>query len=107
MKLCNARALDHSGSSSSSFSAFNRPEYIKTQRNSRRRRLELPIKNNVRKHPVSLLARHPTAGREGRVAGTRELVVSGTPFLVAYRIEKNEVRILTVLHAAREWPEEL
>jgi hypothetical protein len=36
------------------------------------------------------------------VAGTRELVISGTPFIVAYRIEKNEVRILAVLHAARE-----
>ena len=53
-----------------------------------------------------LLARHPMAGRVGRVADTRELVISGTPFLVAYRIEKNEVRILAVLHAAREWPEE-
>ncbi len=41
-----------------------------------------------------------------RVAGTRELVISGTPFLVAYRIEKNEVRILAVLHSGREWPEE-
>jgi len=29
------------------------------------------------------------------------------PFLVAYRIEKNEVHVLAVLHAAREWPEEL
>jgi toxin ParE1/3/4 len=55
---------------------------------------------------TQLLARHPMAGREGRVAGTRELVISGTPFVVAYRIEKNEVRILAVLHAAREWPEE-
>ena len=55
---------------------------------------------------TQLLARHPMAGREGRVAGTRELVIAGTPFLVAYRIEKNEVRILAVLHAAREWPEE-
>ena len=46
------------------------------------------------------------AGRERRVVGTRELVIAGTPFLVAYRIEKNEVHILAVLHAAREWPEE-
>jgi toxin ParE1/3/4 len=55
---------------------------------------------------TQLLGRHPMAGREGRVAGTRELVIAGTPFLVAYRIEKNEVRILAVLHAAREWPDE-
>ncbi len=55
---------------------------------------------------TQLLARHAMAGREGRVAGTRELVIAGTPFLVAYRIEKNEARILAVLHAAREWPEE-
>lgn len=55
---------------------------------------------------TQLLARHPMAGREGRVGGTRELVIAGTPFLVAYRIEKNEVHVLAVLHAAREWPEE-
>ena len=55
---------------------------------------------------TQLLGRHSMAGREGRVVGTRELVISGTPFIVAYRIEKNEVRILAVLHAAREWPEE-
>jgi toxin ParE1/3/4 len=55
---------------------------------------------------TQLLARHPMAGREGRVAGTRELIISGTPFVVAYRLEKNEVRILAVLNAAREWPEE-
>jgi toxin ParE1/3/4 len=55
---------------------------------------------------TQLLARHPMAGREGRVAGTRELVISGRPFVVAYQIEKNEVRILAVLHAARKWPEE-
>jgi toxin ParE1/3/4 len=55
---------------------------------------------------VSILARHPYAGRKGRVPGTRELVIRGTPFVVAYRLQKNDVRILVVLHAAREWPEE-
>lgn len=55
---------------------------------------------------VGILARHPYAGRKGRVAGTRELVIRGTPFIVAYRLQKNEVRILAVLHAAREWPED-
>ena len=55
---------------------------------------------------VNILARHPYAGRKGRVAGTRELVIRGTPFIVAYKLQKNEVRILAVFHAAREWPEE-
>jgi toxin ParE1/3/4 len=55
---------------------------------------------------TQVLVRHPKAGREGRVAGTRELVIAGTPFVVAYSIEKSAVRIVAVLHAAREWPEE-
>jgi addiction module RelE/StbE family toxin len=55
---------------------------------------------------TELLGRHPTAGREGRVTGTRELVIRGTPFLVAYRMEKNVVIILAVMHAARKWPDE-
>jgi toxin ParE1/3/4 len=55
---------------------------------------------------TELLASHPMAGREGRVAGTRELVVRGTPFIVGYRIEKKEIWILAVMHAARKWPEE-
>jgi len=55
---------------------------------------------------TQLLARHPMAGREGRVEGTWELVIRGTPFLVAYRVTKNEVWVLAVLHAARKWPEE-
>ncbi len=55
---------------------------------------------------VEVLARHPLAGRKGRVAGTRELIIPGTAFVVAYRVEKNEVWILAVIHAARKWPRE-
>ncbi|MGH9644233.1 MAG: type II toxin-antitoxin system RelE/ParE family toxin [Terriglobales bacterium] len=68
-----------------------------------------PVAAEVTNHiwdSVDMLARHPKAGRDGRVLGTRELVITGTPFVVAYRIQKNEVRVLAVLHAAREWPEE-
>jgi toxin ParE1/3/4 len=55
---------------------------------------------------TELLAQHPMAGRDGRVAGTLELVVRGTPFIVAYRVERNEVWVLAVMHAARKWPDE-
>jgi toxin ParE1/3/4 len=55
---------------------------------------------------TEVLAGYPMAGREGRVAGTRELVIRGTPFTVAYRLERNEVWVLAVMHAARKWPDE-
>src|SRR5688500_12712386 len=35
---------------------------------------------------VAALAEHPARGRPGRVAGTRELVIAGTPYIVPYRI---------------------
>jgi toxin ParE1/3/4 len=55
---------------------------------------------------VDVLTRHPMAGRKGRVPGTRELVIVGTPFVVAYRVERTEVWVLAVLHAAKKWPRE-
>ena len=66
-------------------------------------RTVLKIARNV----GDLLAEHQGLGRPGRVAGTRELVVPGTPFLVAYRVRAAEVQILRVLHGARRWPEDL
>jgi toxin ParE1/3/4 len=51
-----------------------------------------------------LLVEHPGAGRAGRVQGTRELVIGGTPFILPYRVKDNTVQILRVLHAPRKWP---
>lgn len=53
---------------------------------------------------VESLKRFPAAGRPGRVPGTRELVVSGTPYIVPYRVRGNVVEVLRVLHASRDWP---
>jgi toxin ParE1/3/4 len=49
----------------------------------------------------------PASGRVGRIAGTRELVINGTPYIAAYAITETAVRILRVLHGAQEWPEYL
>lgn len=47
----------------------------------------------------------PGIGRSGRVLGARELVVSGTPYIVVYRVRGQAVELLGVLHSAQRWPE--
>ena len=54
---------------------------------------------------VEQLAAFPMSGRLGRVPGTRELVLSNTPFVAAYAIEKARIVILAVYHGAQQWPE--
>jgi toxin ParE1/3/4 len=56
---------------------------------------------------VDGLATHPASGRPGRAPGTRELAVTGTPYIVPYRVRDDAVEILRVFHAARKWPEKL
>lgn len=53
---------------------------------------------------IEYLVTYPTMGRSGRVPNTRELVVSGTPFIVIYQVRRHVIMILRVLHAARKWP---
>ncbi len=54
---------------------------------------------------VGRLAEFPGIGRPGRVEGTRELVISATPFIVPYRVIGDVVQILTVLHSSQRWPD--
>ena|SRR5271170_285970 len=56
---------------------------------------------------VATLARFPESGRTGRIEGTRELVISRTPYIVAYRIAGSTVRVLRVLHGSRRWPDDM
>jgi len=49
----------------------------------------------------------PESGRPGRIAGTRELVIARTPYVAAYKVEGERVRILRVLHGAQQWPDDL
>ena len=55
---------------------------------------------------AQLLAKHPAMGRQGRVTGTREWVIQGTPYIMAYRVCGDALEVLRVLHTAMEWPDE-
>ena len=54
---------------------------------------------------TSYLRQTPRMGRLGRVPETRELAIAGTPYIMAYLIEEDEVQIVAVIHRARQWPE--
>lgn len=56
---------------------------------------------------VDGLSRFPETGRPGRRAGTRELVVGRTPFIVPYRVRGDMVEVLRVLHGRQKWPDAL
>jgi addiction module RelE/StbE family toxin len=49
------------------------------------------------------LTEHPKLYRQGRVPGTREMVVRPN-YLVVYRETARTVTILRVLHASQMWP---
>jgi toxin ParE1/3/4 len=53
---------------------------------------------------VEKLAYYPYLGRPGREA-SRELPVAGTPFIVVYRVQDEEIRIVAVLHGAQRGDE--
>ncbi|HEY1800325.1 MAG TPA: type II toxin-antitoxin system RelE/ParE family toxin [Terriglobales bacterium] len=54
---------------------------------------------------VQQLESFPMSGRIGRIPDTRELVISGTPFIVAYTIDSDRIVILAVYHGSQQWPE--
>lgn len=54
---------------------------------------------------AEVLTQNPLVGRAGRIAGTRELTVGRFPFMLAYRVDADEIQILSVIHTARMWPE--
>jgi toxin ParE1/3/4 len=55
---------------------------------------------------VEELVETPHRGRPGRWTGTRELVITGTPYLIPYRVRGEAIEILRVFHGARRFPEE-
>lgn len=53
---------------------------------------------------VNMLMLHPKIGRSGRLKGTRELVISRTPFVVIYRVQANRIEVIRLLHSSQKWP---
>jgi plasmid stabilization system protein ParE len=56
---------------------------------------------------AALLLDNPGLGRPGRVVKTRELVVAGTRYIVAYRVHGEEIQLLRLLHGAQRWPDRM
>ncbi|MBF0325762.1 MAG: type II toxin-antitoxin system RelE/ParE family toxin [Alphaproteobacteria bacterium] len=53
---------------------------------------------------VDSLGDFPYRGRSGRVGGTRELVLSRSPWVAVYTISDDAVIILRLLHGAQAYP---
>ena len=53
----------------------------------------------------TFLPNSPEMGRPGRIPGTRELVITRTPYIVPYRLVGNTVQVLRVFHSSRRWPD--
>jgi toxin ParE1/3/4 len=62
------------------------------------KRLAMEIESQVRN-----LQDFPLSGRTGRLAGTRELVIVRTPYIVIYS-SNGIVVLLRILHGAQKWP---
>jgi toxin ParE1/3/4 len=63
------------------------------------RRLALSIYERI-----GILTKFPEFGRAGRQPNTRELVLTGLPYLAVYRLRGDSIEILRLLHGAQDWP---
>jgi addiction module RelE/StbE family toxin len=52
---------------------------------------------------MAQLETHAMLGRPGRVTGTRELVLHRN-YVLIYDIADETIRLLRIVHAARQWP---
>ena len=53
---------------------------------------------------VAGLAEWPQSGRTGVVEGTRELVITRTPYIAVYELVGEQVNVLRLIHGRRQWP---
>lgn len=52
---------------------------------------------------IDLLPRHPEMGHLGRVPRIREFVVP--PYVIVYRLRRDEIALVAIIHSARRWPD--
>jgi toxin ParE1/3/4 len=55
------------------------------------------------KTTVLRLCEFPQSGRIGHVPATREMVVTGLPYVVVYRVPLDSIEILRVFHTSMNW----
>lgn len=63
----------------------------------------LSVLAEIRKGARGLLE-FPMLGHEGKRTGTRELVMPKYPYTIIYRLTADKVRIVAVVHQARQHP---
>ncbi|GCL42086.1 type II toxin-antitoxin system RelE/ParE family toxin [Dolichospermum planctonicum] len=50
------------------------------------------------------LQNYPFMGKNGRVEGTKELIISNSPYILIYRIKEETVEVLRILHTSKFYP---
>jgi toxin ParE1/3/4 len=53
---------------------------------------------------VAEIRQFPNRGRIGLAENTRELVFPSWPYIVVYEVLEDQVHVLRIRHAARDWP---
>jgi toxin ParE1/3/4 len=60
--------------------------------------------DEIEKQVMDLVGDPSISGRPGRKPGTRELVISRTPFIAVFRIKGRIIEVFLLLHSSRKWP---
>lgn len=55
------------------------------------------------KNTINNLKEFPALGREGRIFGTRELVIKKYSYIIPYRVKNGNIEILALFHAKRKF----
>lgn len=53
---------------------------------------------------IQVLQDQSGIGRLGRIEDTREMVITGLPYIVCYAVSEELVTVLRVLHGRQQWP---